>query len=526
MTSRTGSANSSLGLEDSNAPSACLSEDEVLAFAGGHLSSARRRDAHLHFDKCEICQRLLNEAVHALATAATHGSPDHGDVVWNTTFRAGTIVGQRYVIRRFIARGGMGEVFEAFDQELQERVALKTVNATASDDPGAVRRLKAEVQLARRVSHPSVCRIYDFGTHVDAKTGAQISFLTMEFIDGTTLGRQVRLGGAIPIEQTRAWARGLLLGLSAAHEAGVLHRDFKSDNVMLREEGRLLHAVILDFGLARALDQRSQHSSTNERGLIGTFAYIAPEQLEGHAHSIASDIYAFGVVWFEMLTGELPFGLTSSPAVTTLERLTRRAPAPSSKNPLVSTDLDSIVLGCLERSPSDRFKSAGEVLARLDLLESRLRAPPRGRARRALAVAVAATAVAVLAGGAQAWRWAAHDDAGAHDAGAHDAGAHDASAAFIGPASAPVVRVPAAAPAPSGSEASVVLRPEPRAPAVASSNQVAAPPLKERSHGSHPVGARAVAPPPPPETHEDRTAVEDSTARVHDDWENPFQPGK
>jgi serine/threonine-protein kinase len=306
-----------------------------------------------------------------------------------------------------------------------------------------------------------------------------------------------------------------LLGLSAAHEAGVLHRDFKSDNVMLREEGRLLHPVILDFGLARALDERSQHSSANERGLIGTFAYIAPEQLEGRPHSIASDIYAFGVVWFELLTGELPFGVTSSPAATTLERLTRRAPAPSSKNPLVSTELDAIVLGCLERSPSDRFKSAGEVLARLDLLEARLRAPPRGRARRALVVGVAAAAVAALAGGAQAWRW-----------DAHDAGAHDAPAALPPAGSASVTRVPAAAAPEPPDSGAVVLPPEPRAPGVASSNRVAAPPMKERSQGARPIGASAVVAPPQPETHEDPTAVEDSAARTHEEWENPFQPGK
>jgi len=506
MTRRTGSANSSLGLEDASAASECLSEDEVLAFAGGHLSSERRRDAHLHFDTCEVCQRLLNEAVHALATAATHGSPDHGDVVWNTTFRAGTVVGQRYVIRRFIARGGMGEVFEAFDQDLQERVALKTVNATASDDPGAVRRLKAEVQLARRVSHPSVCRIYDFGTHVDAKTGVQISFLTMEFIDGTTLGRQVRLSGAIPVEQALAWARGLLQGLNAAHEAGVLHRDFKSDNVMLREEGKLLHPVILDFGLARALDQRSQHSSTNERGLIGTFAYIAPEQLEGRAHSIASDIYAFGVVWFEMLTGELPFGVTSSPAATTLERLTRRAPAPSRKNPLVPTELDSVVLRCLERSPVARFKNAGEVLERLDQLESRLQAPPRHGLRRAVAFGAVAMAVAALVAGAQAWRRAVH---------AAPAASPRATSASVAPMPATV------APSPSDLAPVVAPRPEAEAGPVASSAPIAPATVKARIRGSRPAGPPAT--PPPPEGHQAPTAVEDSDA--HDDWENPFRPG-
>ena len=361
--------------ENSSPALECLSEEDVLAFAAGHLSLTRRRDAHQHFDRCELCQELLNEAVHALATAPTAGFVDGEEVVWSTTFRPGTVVGQRYVIRQFIARGGMGEVYEAFDQELQERVALKTVTATACDNPSAVRRLKAEVQLARRVSHPNVCRIYDFGTHVTA-TGSQVSFLTMEFVAGVTLGKQLRQSGALPVEEARALGRDLLLGLKAAHDAGVLHRDFKSDNVILRQDGSRAQPLILDFGLARALDHEAQQSSISNQGLVGTFAYIAPEQLEGKPFSTASDVYSFGLVWFEMLTGELPFKPSSSPALPALERLTRPVPAPSSKNPLVPAELDAIVLACLRRSSTDRLQTAGEVLARLDALSTQ-RPPPR-----------------------------------------------------------------------------------------------------------------------------------------------------
>lgn len=357
----------------------CLSEDDVLAFADGHLSITRRRDAHLHFDRCELCQQLLNEAVHALATAPPAGLHDSDELVWSINFRPGTLVGQRYVVRQFIARGGMGEVYEAFDQELQERVALKTVTSTACDSPSAVRRLKAEVQLARRVSHPNVCRIYDFGTHV-AANGSQISFLTMELAAGETLGKRLRRSGALPVAEARAIGRELLLGLQAAHDAGVLHRDFKSDNVILREGGQRVQPLILDFGLARALDHEAQPSSARNHGLVGTFAYIAPEQLEGKPFSTASDVYSFGLVWFEMLTGELPFKPSSSPALPALERLTRPVPPPSSKNPLVPPELDAIVLACLRRSSSERLQTAAEVLARLDALASQKPPPPRPRA--------------------------------------------------------------------------------------------------------------------------------------------------
>jgi len=377
------------------AASECLSDEEVLAFAGGTLESARHLEAHLHFDQCEICQRLLSEAAHALATAVTAPFLEQDGLSWHTTFQPGTLVGNRYLIVRFIARGGMGEVYEAFDRELQERVALKTVTSTACDNANAVRRLKAEVQLARRVSHPNVCRIYDFGTHAMPETGAQISFLTMEFVEGETLGQRIRLAGALPIDQARALGRNLLRGLCAAHEAGVLHRDFKSDNVMLRAEPTgVCSPLILDFGLARALDDGSRTSSGSHPSLLGTFGYIAPEQLEGRPHTTASDVYSFGIVWFEMLTGELPFESPSSPISGALARLQRPAAPPSSKNPLVPSDLDTIILGCLRRSPTDRFRTAREVLATLEALEARAQRSFQKRKIMPLAAAAVLGAIA------------------------------------------------------------------------------------------------------------------------------------
>ena len=373
----------------------CLSEEDALAFAGGRLSEERRERVHLHLDACDECQLLLTEAVHALATSRSLGEA-RDPVAWSTTFRPGALVG-RYLIRRFIARGGMGEVYEAFDQELQERVALKTVTSTASDDPSAVRRLKAEVQLARRVSHPNVCRIYDFGTH--RATGLpSISFLTMEFVEGETLGLRLREHGALSVAESVALGRALLRGLDAAHSAGVLHRDFKSDNVILRRDGQRAEPLILDFGLARALDQVGHTSSNSGRGLVGTLAYMAPEQLEGQSFTTASDIYSFGLVWFEMLTGELPFQGRSSPTVTTLERLTKPVPAPSTKNPLVPPALDGLVLACLRRHARDRPQTAAEVLARLEALDSGERRKPRAWTNlRALAgVAVVGASVASI----------------------------------------------------------------------------------------------------------------------------------
>ena len=355
------------------AATGCLSDEELMAFATGAIDPVCLEQTERHLDECETCQRLLSEAACSLATAATLPSYEQDSpLTWNTTFQPGATVGQRYSIRRFIARGGMGEVYEAFDRELQERVALKTVTSTACDNPTAVRRLKGEVQLARRVSHPNVCRMYDFGTHVMADTGAQISFLTMEFVEGETLGARLRSGGALPIAEARRLAKQLLMGLNAAHDAGVLHRDFKSDNVMLKQVNGQACPVILDFGLARAFDHDRGRSVSNA-GLVGTISYLAPEQLEGKPHSIASDVYSLGMVWFEMLTGQLPFESGASPAVAALERMQKPAPAPSSRNSAVPADLDAVVGGCLKRSPKQRFKTTAQVLATMAELERRSR---------------------------------------------------------------------------------------------------------------------------------------------------------
>ena len=377
----------------SSAATECLSDEEVLAFASGTLAPSRQLEAHDHLDQCELCQRLLSEAAHALATAVTVPFVESDELSWHTTFRPGNVVGHRYLIRHFIARGGMGEVYEAFDRDLQERVALKTVTSTACDNARAVRLLKAEVQLARRVSHPNVCRIYDFGTHVMPETGAQISFLTMEFVEGETLGQRIRLTGALPVEEARTIGRQLLCGLSAAHDAGVLHRDFKSDNVMLRDEvGAGRSTLIMDFGLARALDDGSRSHSSSSSNLLGTFGYMAPEQLQGKPHSTASDVYSFGIVWFEMLTGELPFQSESSPLDTALARLRAPAPTPSSKNPLVPRHLDALVQACLRRKPKDRLRTAREVL---DALETRAR--DSSQKRRLVPLSIAAVLGATAA---------------------------------------------------------------------------------------------------------------------------------
>jgi serine/threonine protein kinase len=507
----------------------CLSDEDIVAFAQGGLPSGRLPEIHAHLDACETCQRLLTEAVRALATAATAPETSRDGTRWNTTFQPGVVLAKRYRIKHFIARGGMGEVYEAFDEDLQQRVALKTVAAAASDHPDAVRRLKGEVQLARRVSHPNVCRIYDFGTHA-MSDGTQLSFLTMEFVEGETLGQYIRLGGALALSEARALARQMLLGLGAAHDAGVLHRDFKSDNVILRPDGAArVTPLILDFGLARALDHESQNSSNGSNpALVGTFSYLAPEQLEGKPHTRASDLYSFGVVWFEMLTGELPFDPGSSPAVAALQRLRKLAPAPSGKNPEVTSELDALVLRCLRRSPRDRFETAADVLVALDALD---RSSPRLRAQRSrLWLAIGAAALFF-------WCWDKALTAYLQTRGRVERSSTVALTEILSSAT-PVASAPpsAAQDLPTQPEARRVLEPVDTSPhanappsaspaSTAKARVHAAAPSALSGHGPSPTApltlASAAAPPAPPSPGSSPLAA---PAAHTGGWEDPFHP--
>jgi hypothetical protein len=347
--------------EDSEGERPCLANDEVLDFAAGRLSAGALELIHTHLDRCGACQRLVGEAVRERSSDVAFASDP---ARWNTTFRSGDVVGNRYRVLKFVARGGMGEVYEAYDRDLQERVALKTVLSTACDGQRAVRRLKAEVQLAHRVSHPNVCRIYDLGSHRLERHDGVLNFLTMEFVEGERLAERITRG-PIPASEAEPVVRSLLLGLEAAHAAGILHRDLKSDNVMLRPvSSGCAMPVIMDFGLARAIDLDVARLTSSAYGLAGTPCYMAPEQLENGELTTATDVYAFGVMWFEMLTGRLPFSLRAP-----FERLTKPPPRPSTFVNDIPAGIDKIVVRCLERDPQHRFGSAREVLDALDTLE-------------------------------------------------------------------------------------------------------------------------------------------------------------
>jgi hypothetical protein len=376
-------------------PQGCPDEDTLLAFAEGQLVGEGLDAVVRHLESCDRCLGALGTSEKGYSSSAGRSS---------TAFRPGDLVAGRYEIRRFVARGGMGEVYEAHDRLVGARVALKTVLLASADDPRAVELMRREVRIARAITHPGICRVFDLGEHEFPATGVPASrllFLTMEFLDGTTLGDQIRSTGALPFGTLMPIARQLAAALAAAHDAGIVHRDLKSDNVMWLSSSSPDSApkvVVMDFGLARPAPGMSGVHSTGGM-VVGSVGYMAPEQVEGTPVTAAADIYAFGVVLFEAVTARLPF-VASTPMATALKRLREPAPAPSTVAAGVHAGLEAIIMRCLARRPADRFASMRDVAVALDAIDRTVAMPrplPRGARVVWLGLGVAG-AVGALAG--------------------------------------------------------------------------------------------------------------------------------
>lgn len=272
------------------------------------------------------------------------------DPIGGGRFVPGQIVAERYRIVALAGRGGMGEVYRAEDLKLSQIVAIKFLPESLSKDVAALARFHSEVRIARQVSHPNVCRMFDIG---DTEG---ITFLTMEYVDGEDLASLVRRIGRLSTDKATEIARQACAGLAAAHDRGVIHRDLKPANLMLDSTGRIR---ITDFGLAGI--------AANIAGAevrAGTPAYMAPEQLAGKEVTIRSDLYSLGLVLYEILTGKRAFEATTLPELMRL----REEPAPASPSSLVR-DLDPllerVIMRCLEKDPALRPTSALQIAAAL-----------------------------------------------------------------------------------------------------------------------------------------------------------------
>ncbi len=282
----------------------------------------------------------------------THGA---AGVRYSTTdvhsrFLPGAMVAERYRIIGLLGKGGMGEVYRADDIKLGQPVALKFLPEALEHDAGRMERFLGEVRVARQVSHPNVCRVYDIG-----EVGGQ-HYLSMEFVDGEDLGSLLRRIGRLPQDKAVELARQICAGVAAAHAKGVIHRDLKPANIMIDGEGKVR---ITDFGLA-GLAEQFQGAEIR----VGTPAYMSPEQLAGREVTVRSDIYSLGLVLYELSTGKVAF---KAPTMAQLSRMQQESPPPSPTTlvPDMEPAMERIILRCLEKDPAMRPASALAVAAAL-----------------------------------------------------------------------------------------------------------------------------------------------------------------
>jgi serine/threonine-protein kinase len=262
--------------------------------------------------------------------------------------------GPRYKIQRMLGEGGMGAVYKAYDVELDRTVALKLIRPGLAMDPNVSARFKQELLLASKISHKNILRIHDLG---DA---AGVKFISMAYVEGQDLHQLLIDNGKLPVERAMKIARQLCAALDAAHAEGVVHRDFKPQNILLDKNEQV---YVTDFGLAKSLESDAGLSRSGE--FLGTPRYMAPEQVEGRGIDHRVDLYALGLILYEMLTGDVPFHADST--IQLMYKRVNEAPkSPKELNPDLPDWLVRVVMKCLERYPDNRYQSANEILRDLD----------------------------------------------------------------------------------------------------------------------------------------------------------------
>ena len=338
---------------------------------------------------CHGDSSLESELAHLLAQCDAMGnfleSPPFSAA---SLLAPGDVLCHRYEIVKFLGAGGMGEVYEAADRELGEHVALKLIHHGPGMHERELAQFRSEVQLARRVTHGNVCRIFDIAC--EQREEGLITFLTMELLHGETLSARLQREGRLQKEEAKIIAGHLCQGLEAAHRAGVLHCDLKCSNVMLAGQGQDLRAILMDFGIARGLQAANdrQNGNTGSAVALGSPAYASPEQLLHKPLTAATDVYSLGVVLFEIITGVRPF-YDRSALAEALRRLVDDPPAPSGLVDGLEKNWNEAILRCLQRDPARRFSSPGEIAEALGNAHSAVR-------RRRLVKGLGAVALLVI----------------------------------------------------------------------------------------------------------------------------------
>ncbi len=326
------------------------SKDEI-----GELAGAFARMVHDLKEKQELVEFLSGATGQTLATAqdATRVvSPVRASLA--TGLRPGSVLANRYEVKEVLGAGGMGVVYRAFDRQLQEVVAIKTLKPeVVAADATSLERFKQEIRLARRITHRNVVRTHDLG-EVDG-----VYFITMEYAEGTSLADLIQKRGRLPVGVTLTIGKQLCRALEVAHEEGVVHRDIKPQNLMIDPSGFL---KVMDFGIARLAEKRRQGKPglTEAGAVIGTPEYMSPEQLLGEELDGRSDLYAAGAVLFECLTGRRVFSGPNMTAVIAAQ-LTDPPEDPRTVNPDVPEPLGAIILKALAKKRDARWQTAREM---------------------------------------------------------------------------------------------------------------------------------------------------------------------
>jgi serine/threonine protein kinase/Tfp pilus assembly protein PilF len=267
-----------------------------------------------------------------------------------------SLFAERYEILEELGKGGMGEVYKVKDTKLNEEMALKVLKPEIAADKGTIERFKNELKLARKIAHRNVCKMYDLNEE------KEIPYITMEYVKGEDLKSLIKTKGKLSIDEATKIAQQVCSGLAEAHDLGIVHRDLKPQNIMIDKKDT---AKIMDFGIARSMEAPGV---TQTGMIVGTPDYMSPEQVEGKEVDQRSDLYALGVILFEMTTGRLPFEGETAISVA-LKHKTEIPPSPSDINSEISGNFNRLILRCLEKDPEKRFQSTEELLSGLTKLD-------------------------------------------------------------------------------------------------------------------------------------------------------------
>ncbi|HEX9057551.1 MAG TPA: protein kinase [Ktedonobacterales bacterium] len=275
------------------------------------------------------------------------------------------ILGDRYELQEPIGRGGMATIYRAVDLRMGRSVAVKILREVYSSDPKFVTRFQREARAASLLQHPNIVQVFDYGQ------SGESYYIVMEFVDGTDLRKYLKRHGRLSNERVASIARDVALGLGAAHKRGIVHRDVKPQNILLNEEDVV---KLTDFGIASVYKDAGAERLTTTGMTLGTVQYYAPEQAQGEVVSPSADIYAMGIVMYEMLTGRTPFD-GDTPVAVAMKHIQEMPDPPSRYNPNVAPALERIIMRCLEKDPRDRYRDGDALAYALENFERR----PSGR---------------------------------------------------------------------------------------------------------------------------------------------------